>query len=406
LKTRTQIIIDQYMARPLAIVLNLVTRIVGKILRIDHNLDKSFKTIAICKFKGMGSIIQATPMIAAIKEQHPEAEIIFVSTCGNRKLLERIDLIDTVICLDDRSFLKLLRTFFSSLYKLIRKKPDVYIDLEIYSDFSSLFTLFTLSQNRIGYYLRSSTFRMGIYTHMMFFNPRVPISEVYLQMAWLIGYRGPKPPLYPIYKNIETSPEARYPSPYIVINPNASDLRIERRWPAKNFVALIQDLLKSYPQKKILLIGSGSERTYTQSIKDELPDERVINFAGKTTLDDLIQIIRNANVLITNDTGPMHLGFACKTPAVCLFGPCAPTQYGQYENAWIIYHNLYCSPCVHEFETPPCNGNNICMQKINVKEVLEMTAQALGEKSVSGAIIPEKVVYSWDEKIAGLLNRT
>ncbi len=66
-------------------------------------------------------------------------------------------------------------------------RPDVYIDLEIYSNFSTLVTLFSCSKNRISFYLRSSSFRMGIYTHMMFFNSEVQISEVYLQIARLFG---------------------------------------------------------------------------------------------------------------------------------------------------------------------------------------------------------------------------
>jgi ADP-heptose:LPS heptosyltransferase len=344
-------------------------------------------------------------MIAAIKKKHPGAEIIFVSTCGNRKLLERIHLIDTIVCLDDRSFFKLLLSFFSSLGFLIRKKPDVYIDLEIYSDFSSIYTLFTLSQNRIGFYLRSSTFRMGIYTHMMFFNPRVPVSEVYLQMAWLLGYRGPRPELYPIYRNCSTDAGVLPAQPYITINPNASDLRIERRWPAENFIALIHQLLKKYPEEKIYLVGSPSEKDYTQIVKDALPDERVVNLAGQTSLDELIMLIRHAGVLITNDTGPMHLAFASRTPAVCLFGPCAPMQYGHYENAWILYHNLYCSPCVHEFDTPPCKGNNLCMQKITVEEVMEMTERALQNSPIIGIPGDDRVVYSWNNRIVGLLSR-
>jgi ADP-heptose:LPS heptosyltransferase len=402
-KTGTQIIIDQYLARPLAIILNLVTRVVGKLLRLDHNLDKPFKTIVVCKFKGMGSIIQATPLLAAIKQQHPKARLIFVSTIGNRKLLEKIDLVDTVVCLDDRSFVKLLYSFFTSLSTLIRKAPDVYIDLEIYSDFSSLYTLFTLSRNRIGFYLRSSTFRMGIYTHMMFFNPRVPISEVYLQMAWLIGYRGPKSRLYPLYKNINQSEDQTPESDYILINPNASDLRIERRWDWQNYTELILNLLMRYPSHLIFLIGSISERSYTQLIKERIHDERVVNLAGKTSLNELIVLTRNADLLITNDTGPMHIGFACKTRTVCLFGPCTPMQYGHYENVWIIYQNLYCSPCVHEFDSPPCKGNNICMQKISVAQVMEEAFKAMNNES---APLPEThIIYSLNDKIAGLLER-
>src|SRR5690554_3597442 len=142
--------------------MNFLVRIVGKILRINHDLDKDFKRIAICKFKGMGSIIQATPMIEALRTQFPNAEITFVSTQTNKTVLKKIKYVDSIICVNDQNIFKLFSSLFLSLFKLMRKRPDVYIDLEIYSNFSTLFTLFTFSKNRIGFYLRSSSFNMGI----------------------------------------------------------------------------------------------------------------------------------------------------------------------------------------------------------------------------------------------------
>src|SRR5690606_41311836 len=99
---RSQILLDKYIAKPVAYLLNFIVRIAGKLLSIDHNLNKDFRTIAICKFKGMGSIIQATPMLQAIRNRFPDAEIIFVSSVANKSLLEKIDLVNTIITLDDR----------------------------------------------------------------------------------------------------------------------------------------------------------------------------------------------------------------------------------------------------------------------------------------------------------------
>ena len=186
MNTRNKIFLDKFIAKPLGIILNVFVRILGKILRIDHNLDKEFKTIAVSKFKGLGSILQSTPMLDAIRKRYPNAEIIYVSTKSNEGLLRKIDWIDTVIVVDDSSLWKFFISNIRALWKLIRKRPEIYFDLEIYSDYSTLFTTFTLSKNRVGFYLRSSSFRMGIYTQMMFFNPNVPISKVYLQLSKLI----------------------------------------------------------------------------------------------------------------------------------------------------------------------------------------------------------------------------
>lgn len=407
MKTRQQIIIDQYLARPVAYLMNFLVRILGKLLSIDHNLHRPFRRIVICKFKGLGSIIQCTPMLAAIRQQHPQAEIIFVSTKGNAGLLQKISLINTVITIDDKSAGSLLTTLSQCLWRLIRLRPDVYIDLEIYSNFSTLVTLFSLSRNRIGFYLRYNSFRMGIYTHMVFFNQKTSISEVYLQVARLFGHIPESITLYPLYRNI--SPDANSILPkgdYLVINPNASDLRIERRWGAQHFTLLIRQCLQRYPDMQIVLIGSPAEQAYTEQVIQDIRNEKVSSLAGKTTMDQLIALIRAAKLMVTNDTGPMHIAFACQTPVICLFGPCSPEQYGWSENASVIYKRVYCSPCVHDFSTPPCRGNNICMQLISVPEVMNAVDHYLQEgRLLHAERSGQAVIYKSGETVLGLVNR-
>ena len=402
MNVRTQIIVDKYIAKPIAYLLNFLVRLVGKLLRINHKLDRDFTRIAVCKFKGMGSIIQATPMLEALRKKYPNAEIIFVSTQGNRKFLEKIDLIDTIVTVNDSGFFTFIGSNIKSLFYLMRHRPQVYFDLEIYSDYSTLFTLFTFSTNRVGFYLRSSSFRMGIYTHMMFYNPRVPISKVYLQLAQLLGCEAEGTSLFSL---IPGKTETPHNKAYIVINPNASDLRLERRWGKTNFVQLIRFLLDKHPDYDILLIGSKSERPYTETIASEIEDERLINTAGKTSIDGLIETIAGARLMISNDTGPMHIAFCTNTPVVCLFGPCSPNQYGVSENAHVIYKPVYCSPCVHDFEVPPCKGDNVCMKLIEQMEVTAKVDSLLNEPTLSTPLQGTDFLYKEDENVFGQVNR-
>lgn len=407
MRTKQQIIIDEYIARPIAYLMNFLVRILGKILSIDHNLNRKFKRIVVCKFKGLGSIIQSTPMLSALRQRYPEAEIIFVSTKANEQFLRKIGTIDRIITVNDKGFGKLIVSLSSALWTLIRMRPDVYIDLEIYSNFSTLVTLFSCSKNRIGFYLRSSSFRMGIYTHMMFFNSEVQIAEVYLQIARLFGPVEQPVSLYPLYEHIDSARLTLPGKEYIVMNPNASDLRIERRWGAEKFAALIELCIARYPDKQILLIGSPAEREYTSEVMRLIKAEQVQNLAGKTSIDELIALIRNAALVITNDTGPMHIAFSCKSPTICLFGPCSPVQYGWVENARIIYKRMYCSPCVHDFGTAPCRGNNVCMQQIAVAEVMKVITDYfdLGIPLSDPNPPPERASYEVDQVVLGLVNR-
>ena len=393
MNTKQQIAIDKYIAKPIAFFSNFIVRALGQVLSIDHNLNKEFKVVAISKFKGMGSILQATPMIAAIKRKNPNTEIIFISTKPNYTILSKIDSIDTIITVDDSNLYQFVRSNIIALAKLIRKRPEVYFDLEIYSDYSTLFALFSLSVNRIGFYLRSSSFRMGIYTHMMFFNPRVPISKVYLQLTKLIGCDTEDLEIYPLMVGTKQRPKRA--RKHIVINPNSSDLRLERRWPQKSFIGLVQALLEGFPEFDILLIGGkGEETDYTEEIAVEINNDRVISLAGKTSLEDLTSIINDATLMVTNDTGPMHIAFCVKTPVVCLFGPCSPDQYGLGKFAHIIYKKTYCSPCIHDFEVAPCNGDNVCMKLIEVNEVYSKVSELLSTENPENMQQESNFIYT------------
>ena len=281
------------------------------------------------------------------------------------------------------------------LRKLWKKKADLYIDLETYSYYSTAIATLSLSRNRLGFYRAERNIRLGVYTHMMFFNPRAPIAESYLQMGRLVGCREIETGLFP-YKVSEKerdrcikileelNPDST--SRYIVINPNASDLRVERRWPLENFASLISRLSLEFPKLNFYLIGTKNEHSWVEQLNQMISEsvrEKVFNTAGKFSLGELFALISGANLTITNDTGPMHISFALKKPTVCLFGPASPSQYGQNPYAFGLYKNIYCSPCVHEFLTPPCKGDNQCMKLITVEEVEMLSKRLLHDEYMS-----------------------
>jgi ADP-heptose:LPS heptosyltransferase len=121
-------------------------------------------------------------------------------------------------------------------------------------------------------------------------------------------------------------------------------------------------------------------------------------------LPELITLIAGADLLITNDTGPMHLAFALKVPTVSLFGPCSPQQYGGTAKTISVYKNVYCSPCVHDFLIPPCKGDNQCMKKISVTEVIEAVRKAM-QNDFSGNGFPEQDYINSEQAPLGVVLR-
>ena len=154
--------------------------------------------------------------------------------------------------------------------------------------------------------------------------------------------------------------------PYILVNPNASDLLLERRWPEANFVTALSELARAGNQT--VLMGSPSEAPLVQSLRARVPDTlqgRVFDTAGLLPLGEAFALIEGAACILTNDTGPMHMAFALARPTVCLVGPADPVHYG-LDKPWIatLYASVPCSPCIYEVDEPPCHGNNVCMQRL------------------------------------------
>ena len=394
MKTDTKFLIDRTIAVPLAWAANLAARLAAPFARRDHIIDpEHIHTIVVAKLLGMGSIIQATPLLHDLRRSFPNARIAFLTTKSNRGLIERLDLVDEGIYVDDSDPAVLAATTAKAIARLLARKVDLYFDLEIYSAGASVLSVVSGARNRVGFYRGSARFKKGIYTHLTVFNPRAPIAAIYRQLHLSTGAKTGGPARYgPILvRSADQDSLAksmvkqaiRIESRYVVVNPNASDLLLERRWPMDKYVKLIEELGRRGEQ--IVLIGAKPEMGYVSEIVAKLSTSvrsRVVDTSGKLSLGELFALIKGAAVVVTNDTGPMHFSIALDRPTVCLFGPVSPDHYGvRKPNVETLYHAVYCSPCAHEIDTPPCAGVNVCMQLIAVPEVLEAVQRQLDGKS-------------------------
>jgi ADP-heptose:LPS heptosyltransferase len=390
MKLKSKIYIDKLIGIPSVFLLNNVS-IFLQLFRRKKTADKlKLKKIVVCKLMGMGSIIQSSPLLMTLKTNFPKADITFITSPRNLSLLETFPFINRIIIIDDKS----PASFISSSLKAVLiqwfRRTDVFIDLEIYSFFTKILTLLSFPKFKLGFYKKESAIQLGIYTKMIYFNTKAPVFKMYLQAAYILQCKKIINELYD-WKTVLKSFNGSYlvksffhrdvNKEYIVINPNASDLRIERRWGAENYIELINKILCDYPGQRIILTGSKEEKKYVQRIYQGIKinlKEKVLNTAGELTFTELVSLINGSSLMITNDSGPMHIAFALRKKTVALFGPCSPEEYNTYHNTYFIYKNIYCSPCVHHFSISPCNGNNQCMKMIGVEEV-----SGIAEKIIS-----------------------
>ena len=119
-----------------------------------------------------------------------------------------------------------------------------------------------------------------------------------------------------------------------------------KRWPAKFFAELVRSLAGKFPDARFAILGDKGDQPLGEIILQAAP-EKVLNLCGATSLPEMIEIVRRCDLMVTNDTGPMHVAAALGKPLVALFGPTAPERtgpYGQLEN--VLRLKLPCSPCL------------------------------------------------------------
>jgi ADP-heptose:LPS heptosyltransferase len=365
--------------------LRWLTLLCGAILRKDHSIyDLNGKTVVICKIVGMGSIVEFSPSLYAIKQRFPECKVVFLTSKKNKAILDLYPgHIDDCIMVDDSSIAGLFKTTIGAIYKLNRFNIDTFINLEVYSFYSSLLSVFSRARNRFGFYRNESNFRKGIDTHLVFFNTQKNIKEIYSQIIEELGVSGFDKDRYLEFfinksceKKVKSFLDTHGIKEYVILNTNCSDLMPERRWPKEYWKKLLDYFLNN---TGLTILFSGTkeeagdiEKYFGEYFNNEI--KRVYNIAGEFTLSEFIYCLRGTRLLISNDSGPLHLAFVEKVQVISLWGPTDPGHLSV--NSPLnkeIYKNVYCSPCLHHVGFLPCKGKNylMCMNSISVLDVIE-----------------------------------
>jgi ADP-heptose:LPS heptosyltransferase len=340
------------------------------------------RTIVVTKFFGLGSMLLAAPMVQALRRRYPAARVIFLTFSGNRRLAEMLGLADEI-----RTVRQTAAGFLSDtvrvLFHLRRFRLDVFIDLEFYSKYVTMLCALSGARARIGYHL-ASFWRTGIYTHPVFFNHRLHITRLYAEIARQLGAEvaDRRPPRAPVPEEARQRLYGLYGAqgiggPRIGVNVNASDLAFCRRWPLENFARLVERLVAELGLA-VILTGSASEAAYTEQCRAQVDPRyrpRVFNLAGKMDFEMLLAFFEDVPLLITNDSGPLHLaaGQGCSTLTV--WGAGDPAMYGPPgDNHSFVYLDYACSPCMYIYRTPAghfCGGAAPCLAGISPEMVWE-----------------------------------
>lgn len=165
--------------------------------------------------------------------------------------------------------------------------------------------------------------------------------------------------------------------PFVVINPMA---KWETKLWEQNKFAQVADGIRTDIGWPVVFTGGPGDSAYNEVILNRM-HTTAANLAGRTDLMTLAALLRRARLMVTTDTGPMHMAAAVGTPTVALFGPTAPWRTGPYGKGHrVVRTDLPCSPCFKRH----CPDRLACMSSIGVDQVLAAVHESLGLKKRPG----------------------
>lgn len=365
-------------AGPLALVASRAYRVADMLVRGQPQRATpdahSVERILAVKLWGIGSLVQALPSFRALQARFPNAKLDLLTIRGNQRLFDGQNLFERIWTLDVSSSQRFLPEVYKLWRTLRRERYDLLLNFEGYASFSAILASMSGAQCTVGYGTRKirhatleTPFRQG--TH---------IAEVYADLAQAVGAvpesLTPRLRITPEGEMFRAGWRSQHgvgaDEPAIGMNINAGPISLARRWPAERFVALGKRLAAELGAR-IVLIGSPDESAAVRPVAQAI-GPAAVDLSGKSNLAQLLGLLTDLDLLVTNDSGPLHLAVATGTPTVSFFGPETPILYGPRGSEHeVLYLGLPCSPCLtfSNLKRTDCDHFS-CLRQIEVEQAL------------------------------------
>lgn len=303
------------------------------------------RRILLIKPSSLGDIVHAMPVVAAVKQQWPSVHVTWLVKRQWADIVQRIEEVDAVWPVDPA-----VASWVRQAMALRAQQFDVVIDLQGLLR-SALVARATGCVQRVGF----ANGREGspwLYTHRV----AVPTPDMHAVHRYLLAvsalgisvqgepqFRFRRPPqdvtaLRELFRRKGIDLDA----PWVAMNVSARWQT--KRWPASSFAAAATQLA-ARGIGPLVVIGGPEEREVSEQVRS-LASCPMVDLTGHTAIGVLPALLSKACVLITNDSGPMHVAAAVGTPVVSLFGPTSAVRTGPYGmRHTVLTQDLPCRPC-------------------------------------------------------------
>ncbi len=294
-------------------------------------LKKSFEelkntpktSIVVFSNTALGDTLLSTPAIKSLKDSFPQARITLFVHKNIYPLLEGSDFIDNFVIYHGG-----YKKFFSTVMQLRHLRADVA--LLMHSNGPQDIPMAIMSGAKT--ILKTPT--KSTYKHYLsheFHKKEQHTIEDRLDLVRSIGGERLTTRMLLPQRYYEDKKREYLPNEVLVVGFQPGAANIYKMWPIENFRELAHKLLAEYPNTVIAVTGSKKEYKLGEAIKTT-SSKKIINFCGKFAIENLPKLISEMDVLVTNDTGTMHVAIALGVPSVSMFAGSDPTMFGAYQD--------------------------------------------------------------------------
>jgi lipopolysaccharide heptosyltransferase II len=340
--------------------------------------DSIPKSFLLIRPGGIGDAVLLIPAINALKDKYPDAKITILAEKRNGAVFSMCPAVDR-LHLYDRP---------KELLAAIRGNYDVVIDTEQWHRLSAIVARLTGAPVSIGF---ATNERKRLFTHPVPYSHDAYEMESFINLLLPLEIEGPTEfsvPFIIIPESVKRKGE-EFLKPinqyrFVSIFPGASIP--ERRWGEGKYREVAARL--NAAGVPVVVVGGKTDRPDGEEI---IAGQYGLNLAGRTSLTETAAIIDRSSLLLSGDSGILHIGVGLGKPTVALFGPGIAKKWApRGDKDIVVDKRFHCSPCTRFGYTPKCSINARCLDEISVDEVLQ---------AVESMLVMQKFIDNSDGKL-------
>ncbi len=342
--------------------------------------------ILIINPHGIGDVLFSLPLLRNLKDSVNPVSIGYICNARVFPLLRAQQEVDFLYCYEKDAWrakfksskIKALGEFKSFLNEIKKEKFDIVFDLSLAQEFG-FFCWFLGIKKRFGYDYKKRGLFLNKKIKLQGYSDK-HVVEYYNDLLKLIDLT-PRCKNYKLHLPTELLEEAEAKTSGLKSRHNIIIALIpgggaswgkdayKKRWKDEKYKRLLK-LLKEDIHAGVILLGDLSDMA---AFKDVASDSSVLNFMGRTDILEFAGLISKADMVLTNDGGPLHIAVALGIPSVSIFGPVPESVYGPYPHSnmhKVLKSHVACRPCYKGFRISDCTDYK-CLSNISVDFVFE-----------------------------------